>query len=657
MRALIEAFDWSQTPLGPMERWSSSLRTLVGVVLASGFPMYIAWGREYIQIYNDAFRPILGSTKHPGALGISTAETFAEIWDQVRSMFELVITEGEPVVGQDLPFMLDRHGYLEECFFTFSYSPIPADDGGVAGILVTAMETTGRVLTERRIESSERQLRLITDALPALVAYIDREYRYQFNNLAYHDWFGIDPASMRGRTAAEVFGPEVFSKGKPELDRALGGQRVDLELSFTGPDGRHRDVAFTLVPDVDASGHVRGIISITSDITARRVAERQLQQAQRIQAVGKLAGGLAHEVNNQMTAVLGFGEFAMRQVGHQPVRADIEEMIKAGTRAANITQQLLAFSRQQVLQPKILSINSVIDDVKPMINRLLGADRALRLELAEDLGEVRVDKSQLEQVLVNLALNARDAMPSGGTLSIRTERVFFEEAAPLEHGVSRAPGWHAAIRVEDDGHGMDADTLARAFEPFFTTKPVGQGTGLGLSTVYGIIVQSGGSVDLVSELGGGTVVSAYLPIAVPDARDAAVPRQPAKAGKGEMILIVEDEDVVREISARLLEGEGYRIAVAANGEEALDQVAALKGEVHLVVCDLVMPGISGRELGDRLGGIIPKTPILYISGYPGEEVLRRALLPSGARLLQKPFTPVMLAEQVRQILDSTVPRS
>ena len=391
--------------------------------------------------------------------------------------------------------------------------------------------------------------------------------------------------------------------------------------------------------------HVMAMLELRRSHAAQRLEDERRLTVQRLQSVGTLAGGVAHEVNNMMSVVLGFGEFALAGLGAgHPQYADVAEMVRAAHRAARITQQLLVFSRQALLQPVTLDLSGVVRDLQPLLEQIVGADKAITLRLAPSTAAVYADRIQLEQVLVNLCLNARDAMDTTGRLTIETG----------EGTLGDDPGQYVSLVVSDTGCGMDESTMARAFEPFFTTKPVGQGTGLGLSTVYGVIAQSGGHVRLESAVGKGTTVRVYLPAApVPEASSSTMESSVPPTGS-EVILIAEDEPAVRTMARRALESHGYTVLEAANGQEALDIVDHGPDVVDLVLCDVIMPVLDGRELGRRLAERRPPTPLLYMSGYPGEEMVDRDLMARGAPFLQKPFTPETLALAVRSYLDASV---
>ena len=386
----------------------------------------------------------------------------------------------------------------------------------------------------------------------------------------------------------------------------------------------------------------------------RQRSEERVRQAQKMDAVGKLAGGVAHEVNNMMTAVIGFAEYALKQLApDHAVRPDIEEVIKAGTRAAAVTQQLLAFSRRQPHQPSLLTLQQVIPELGKLLLRLLGAEHELRIDVPADLPPVLADRNQLEQVLVNLALNARDAMDPGGRLLIEGSVVSIDDATATTPVVEIRTGRYVRIRVTDSGHGMSAEAREHAFEPFYTTKPLGQGTGLGLSTVYGIIKQSGGYVWIDSRLGQGTTVTVDLP-AVSEPVPTRHERTSSPMRGRETVLVVEDEPLVRRLARRALEEHGYTVLEASDGRAALAELAGAEQTIGLVLSDLVMPRMSGRELGQEIGRRFPGLPVLFMSGYTGEDVRSRGLLEGSAPFVQKPFTPEGLARRVRTLLDGNM---
>jgi PAS domain S-box-containing protein len=434
------------------------------------------------------------------------------------------------------------------------------------------------------------------------------------------------------------------------------GGNLDYTFRILLPDGRVRWIADQGEIGRDESGNPIYLTGVCTDVTDRRITEERLRQAHRMESVGRLAGGVAHETNNQMSVVLGAADFILQRPDvPEAVRADVEFMQKAAQRTAAITGQLLAFSRRQVLKPEVLNLNTVVSGWEPVLRRVMGADCGVVLRLTPDIGPVRADPGQLEQVLLNLALNARDAMPRGGTITLETFSTELSgEYLRLKPDTAVRPGRYTVLVVTDTGHGMDKATLSHIFEPFFTTKGVGQGTGLGLSVVYGIVKQSDGYIWVYSEPGQGTTFKIYLPARAGQPEPAAGDARRPRARRGERILVVEDEAPLRQIMRRSLEGAGYQVVEVASGEEALQQVQQQGADsISLVLCDVMLPGTSGRELAERIRALRPGLPVLYVSGYTDGEIERRGLLEPGAAFLQKPFTPEALVQALQRTLDAS----
>ncbi len=430
------------------------------------------------------------------------------------------------------------------------------------------------------------------------------------------------------------------------------GYRVsDSETREHDRDGRPRVFLNNVVGFVE-DGHLVRVWGTQRDVTEQRHLEEQFRQSQKMEAVGQLAGGIAHDFNNLLTAILGNTQLLLRELPPGDAkRGDVEEIRKASERAASLTRQLLAYSRRQMLQPEVLDLNGVVAEMDKMLRRLIGEHIALVTVLAPDLGRVRADPNQLEQVIVNLAVNARDAMPDGGKLTIETANVDLDETYAQTH-LGSVPGPYAMLAVTDSGVGMDAGVRAHLFEPFFTTKEVGRGTGLGLATVYGIVKQSGGYISVYSEVGRGSSFKIYLPrIATPSGTPAS-PHRGRPARGTETVLVVEDEPAVLTLSRRALEAQGYIVLTASDAAAALRVVERHGGTIHLLVTDVVMPGKSGRELADKLAAQRPGIRVLYMSGYPGDAVVAHGSLPAGSAFLQKPFSPDSLARKVRDVLDA-----
>jgi len=433
---------------------------------------------------------------------------------------------------------------------------------------------------------------------------------------------------------------------------AAGEVVVNREARLRAKDGSIRQVL------LDCSGywdreeliHTR---CFTRDITERKTVEERLRQVERIESVGRLAGGVAHEVNNQVSVVLGAADFLLRRDDLPPAaRADAELIRKAGERSAAVTAQLLAFSRQQFLRPEVIDLNRVVTDFEPVLRRVMGEHCMLTLRLQPNLPRIRADRGQLEQVLLNLALNATDAMPAGGTLSIETGTAHLsEEYSRRRPGIDIQHGEHVVLRLSDTGHGIPKDLQEKIFDPFFTTKPVGQGTGLGLSTVYGIVKQSEGYIWVYSEVGVGTAFKIYLPTVEAGLPEPAHAPAPTQRKSDETILVVEDEPVVREMIVRILSAEGYVVLEAKNGHDALMVVEGHGKPIALVLTDVAMPEMGGQELGIRLAELAPALRVIYMSGFTDEEVVRRGLLRHDVPVVQKPLMPGSLTRRIRAILD------
>lgn len=504
--------------------------------------------------------------------------------------------------------------------------------------------TEARLAQEEIVRAKEFSETLIRTANVMIVG-LDTEGRVTVFNEAAEQVTGYTFDELRGQPLELV----AHADGHPDAGTEADGSPIRTK------SGKERYVSWRN-SEVREHGRVTGTISFGIDITERKALEDQLRQSQKMEAVGRLAGGIAHDFNNLLTAISGYSDFALANVESGSAAAsDISEIGKAAERASSLTRQLLAFSRRQVLQPKVLSLNEVVGDLEGMLRRLIGENIRLKVTLDPHLEAVRVDRGQIEQVLMNLTLNARDAMPDGGDLLLTTRNVEVS-GARAEAMLDLQPGSYAMLVVSDTGHGMDAETRSRAFEPFFTTKEPGKGTGLGLATVYGIVTQSGGSIRLDSTPGKGAVATIYFPKAwlgeQPDVPSLA-PHEHANGS--ETILLVEDEDVVRDLVRKMLEQGGYTILEARDGREALSLSKEHVAGIDLLLTDVVMPGMNGRELAERIWFTRPDTKVLYISGYTDLRVFDPEVLDSGSAFLHKPFTYAELAGKVREILDAPRP--
>jgi two-component system, cell cycle sensor histidine kinase and response regulator CckA len=504
---------------------------------------------------------------------------------------------------------------------------------------------------EDRLRANEATYRLLFESNPeAMWVFAADDLRFLAVNDAAVRRYGYSRDEFLAMSILDIH-PEADRARFLELrGRDPQGPQEYADLRHRRKDGSMLDVEVS-ADSISFAGRPARLV-LVKDVTARKRLEGQLRQSQKMEAVGRLAGGVAHDFNNLLTAIQGFSDLILGDLEPDDPRfADLAGIREAAQRAAGLTQQLLAFSRQQVLTPVVLSLNDLIRDAEKLLRRIIGEDIEINTALAGDLGAVRADPSQLQQVLLNLAVNARDAMPRGGKLTLETRNVDVGPDHPSSHGVV-TPGRYALLTVADSGVGMDEDTKAHIFEPFFTTKPAGEGTGLGLATVYGIVHQSGGFIWVYSEPGRGSTFRIHLPLV--DSAAVSVERAaPVRAAPGgsETILLVEDEELVRRLACRVLQGYGYHVMAAASGKGALELIGAGCHRLDLLVTDVVMPGMSGRQLAEELQIRQPGLKVLYLSGYTDDAIVRHGVLEQEVSFLQKPFSRDTLLQKVRSVLD------
>jgi signal transduction histidine kinase/CheY-like chemotaxis protein len=519
----------------------------------------------------------------------------------------------------------------------------------------------------RESESRERaraaEVEAIMDAAPAAIFIAhDAECRSMSGNRTAHTLLQREPGKNLSKSASEGERPANFRAMKdgieippqelPVQKAAATGQPVrNYELDVVFEDGATLNLLADAVPMLDEDGRPRGAVGILSDITELKRAERRLRESQKLESLGLLAGGVAHDFNNLLTLINCYAEFIVNGLPkNDPLRKDASQIQRAGERAAALTGQLLAFSRKQVIQPRPLNLNAIIAETEDMLRRLVGEDIELMVSLNPRLGQVLADPGQMHQILMNLAANARDAMPDGGELFIETSNVEIDGKFAAQHPET-APGPYVLLTVTDTGQGMDQATAMQIFEPFFTTKGLGSGTRLGLATVYGIVRQNSGWIGVQSEPGKGASFQIYLP------RISAVPSPeplresaPATLTGGETVLIVEDQKEVLQLARTTLESYGYRVLEAAHAEEAILVSGGYPGPIDILVTDVVLPGMNGRELAGRLIASRPAMKVLFVSGYAGDVIAHRGVLDSGLEYLPKPFSPDGLAAKIREVL-------
>ena len=510
-------------------------------------------------------------------------------------------------------------------------------------------DITERKRAEEALRESEERFRRIVETAEEGIWMIDAANKTTFANKKMAEMLGYTLEAMMGVSLFDFMEEEEHALAERNVERRRQGISEEHDFKFRRRDGSPLWALLATSPVLDEAGRYAGALAMVTDITRRRQLQEQFLRAQKMEAVGRLAGGVAHDFNNLLTIITGYSQLLLENLATgDRLRGYAEAISTAGDRAAGLTRQLLAFSRQQVLAPRVLDLNVVVGNVSKMLRRLIGEDIDLVTVEGHGLGRVKADPGQLEQVIMNLAVNARDAMPNGGKLTIETANVELDEEYSRRH-YPMTPGSCVMLAISDTGCGMDAETQAHIFEPFFTTKETGKGTGLGLATVYGIVKQSGGYVWVYSEVEQGTTFKIYLPL-VEEALEAAEVKAVAAAGGSETVLLVEDEGEVRSLARRVLEEKGYRVLEAGNGEDALLVAEQHKGPIHLLLTDVVMPGMSGRELGERLTPLRRDMKILYMSGYTDDAILQHDVLGPDTAFLQKPFTPDAIARKLREVL-------
>ncbi len=793
MGVRLRAFDWSATPLGPIEDWSITLRVTVDQMLSSKFPSCLFWGQDLIAIYNDGYRVILGSK--PEALGEPMRVTWKEAFEEIRPFAEKALA-GEATFIEDFKMPVERNGRIDDAYFTFNYGPVFDEHGQVLGLLDTVVETTSKVMSEHLSRQEREQQQSLLQKMPGFVAvmsgpehvfiytneaYIkiagarqllglsvrkafpelegqgffemldqvyasgealklntvpvqfagDRDNRYieliyepiRNQNNEVHGIFvgGYDvtdrvkaeeglralnielerkviertqargltwqvspdllgalnpqgyfatsnPAwkTVLGWTEEEVAGMSIFELLHPDdVERTrvgfsltqIGQPAIRFPNRYRCKDGSYRWISWVGIPE-DGMVYCSG-----RDITVEKQAEQELasaqdalRQSQKMEAVGQLTGGIAHDFNNLLGSVSGSLQLMRSRIAKGKLEG-IERYIGMSEdsvrRASTLTQRLLAFSRRQTLDPKPVDVNRLVGGMEELIRRTVGPAIELEVIGAGGLWPTRVDAPQLENSLLNLCINARDAMPDGGKLTIETANKWLDERAAKERNL--APGQYISLCVTDSGIGMSADLISRIFDPFFTTKPLGQGTGLGLSMVYGFVRQSGGQVRVYSEPGQGTTMCLYLPRHLGEAElEEAMPAADLlESGDGETVLVIEDEWTIREVITEVLEECGYKVLTADNGPAGL-RILQGDARIDLLVTDVGLPGgMNGRQIADAARVVRPALKVLFITGYADNAAVGNGHLERGMEVLTKPFEIVALAKKVQEMIDST----
>ena len=669
--ALMRAHDWSDSPLGPPDTWPQSLRTVVSLLLQSQFPMFVAWGPDLGFLYNDPYAEILGA-KHPRALGRRFYDIWSEIWPDISPLIDAAMA-GHATYHEDLPLLMNRKGYDEQTWFTFSYSPVRDESGTVAGIFCACSETTQKVLVERAMRESEARLRELNETLErrvteaiaerniladivertnAFVQVVDLEYRWLAVNRAAADEFERI-FGTRPRVGLRVFDlladqPDNQAAVTAVWSRALAGEEFTAIEEFGDPsrDRRFYEMRFNTLRDRD--GKRIGAYQFVYDVTERlhdqerlRHAEAALRQTQKMESIAQLTGGVAHDFNNLLSVFATGLQLLERNVTGEQRQRVFDGMRRAVARGTGLTRHLLAFSRRTPVNPESIDIASHLKGMREMLDGSLGGHIHIEMKFGDEVWPVEIDAGEMELAVLNLCLNARDAVAGGGTVTIAAENVVIED----ERGSQKQC---VKLSVTDTGCGMPPDVLSRAFEPFFTTKDVGKGSGLGLPQVYGFAHQSGGQVTIDSEVGVGTIVTLLLPRSLQDpvesvrtADSSGVPVPRSDGARRGHVLLVEDDQEVSALTREMLNSLGFAVTHVTGAEAALGALANARA-VDAVLSDIMMPGgVSGLELAREISRRHPTLPIILTTGY----VEAAARMKDGEfQLLLKPYSLEALAD-------------
>ncbi|HTH99216.1 MAG TPA: PAS domain-containing protein [Stellaceae bacterium] len=699
----LRRFDWTSTYMGPLADWPESRRAVIDLIMATPFPMASFWGPEALMIYNDAYVSIAGP-QHPGVFGMSVFEGWPELAGFNRNVMERCFYRGETLSFHEQQLEIEREGFAETRWLSLYYSPIRDAAGTIEGVLAVARDVTTRVHNDQRRQQAEEMLRDINDGLESRVvsaiaerqlladivegssdpiAVLDQQFRYMAFNKAYRDNLhqaihvapGLPSPLAVGRSFDQVWAgaPRARDARRPLWERALSGE--EFEATFDFADIGHQsdeedpenlayfDITFRTLRD--RAGVAIGAFMHCRDVSTREKArlrllqaEEALRQSQKMEAVGQLTGGIAHDFNNLLGGILGALEMLERRIAQGRLE-DLGRYSRIASasaeRAAALTQRLLAFARRQPLDPKPVDANALLSSMEDLLSRTLGPGVILEIVAGKDLWTSLCDENQLENAILNLTINARDAMPDGGRLTIETANALLDSRAKLHHGEVR-PGPYVAISITDTGCGMSSDVLAHAFEPFYTTKPTGQGTGLGLSQLYGFVKQSGGHVHIHSEVGFGTTVHVYLPRyqAPPEFAESETSAQPInQKGAGEKVLVVEDEPALRQVMIDALRDMSYEPIEAADADVGL-AVLQSDQEIDLLLTDVGLPGaMNGRQMADAARFYRPGLKVLFITGYAHRSSLEEgSILDPGMEVLPKPFALDRLIAKIREMLRS-----
>jgi PAS domain S-box-containing protein len=652
----IRAFDWGSTPIGTPDKWPQSLRTAVRIMLTTGHPMFIWWGPELVQFYNDAYRTTMGPERHPSALGQRGRECWDEIWHIIGPQIDDVMAGKGNTWNVDALVPVTRHGRREDVWWTYSYGPIDLEDH-VGGVLVVCTDVTEQHRARERLEDTVARLAAERDQLwqasRELLAAVNLDGVLRSVNPAWTRVLGWSRQEIEGRHFRDFVHPDDQAPTAQAVALAARDALYSFDNRYRHKEGGWRWINWS------AASEQGTVFAVGRDVTDDRKqaqalarAEEALRQSAKMEAVGQLTGGLAHDFNNLLQGIIGSLGLIQKlveleRIGEVP--RYVGTAMNSANRAAALTHRLLAFSRRQPLDPRPLDVNQLVASMEELLRRTLGESIVLELQLAENPPNTLCDHNQLESAILNLAVNARDAMPDGGTLTLGTHVTAVDEAHARAQAITA--GDYACVTVADTGVGMSADVIAHAFEPFFTTKPLGQGTGLGLSMIYGFARQSGGSAILKSDPGRGTTVTLLLPRVERDAAplEAQAEKSAPWRHAGGRALVVEDDPVVLRLVSEALRELGYEVAEASDGFSGMEALRAA-GPLDLLVTDVGLPGLNGRQIADAGLQVRPALKVVLMTGYAEKAALANLPTGSGMEILVKPFTLDAFTERVRTLV-------
>jgi PAS domain S-box-containing protein len=649
MPEAIAGYDWARTPLGERQNWPQALSTALEIMLNSRQPMFVAWGDELTFLYNDSYAAILGN-KHPRALGKSFRDVWSDIWQDIEPLVRRSLS-GQATWSENLPLTMNRHGYPEQTWWTFSYSPLRADADLIAGMFCSCIETTTQVLGQQKAARDREQLFEMSRDLIGIVS-LDG-YLISINP-AWSRVLGRSTEELLARPFFEIIHSDDLSTTTEVVDALAAGRPVDqFMIRLLTAEGAPITFAWSAVPG--SVPQERTFYTVGRDITEDLRRDELLRQSQKMEAVGQLTGGLAHDFNNLLAGISG----SLELINTRMVQGRTADVVKyvtaaqgAANRAAALTHRLLAFSRRQTLAPRPVDVRRLISGMEDLIGRTIGPQISLETVHAAGLWPSLIDANQLENAVLNLCINARDAMPDGGRITIETANRWLDASAARQRGLS--PGQYISVCVSDTGVGMTPDVQSKAFDPFFTTKPIGVGTGLGLSMIYGFAKQSGGSVSIYSEPGQGTMVCVYLPRNVGEAEAEVDQAEPISLprGAGETVVVIDDEPTVRMLIGEVLADLGYNAIEADDGPSGLKVLNSV-GRVDLLITDVGLPGgLNGRQVADAARGLRPDLKVLFITGFAENAVLNHGHLDRGMHVMTKPFAMEALAVRIRELIET-----